>query len=220
MSACNPLVFNNVTVGTFQNIAKAISTKYGFPVVGKSGTQNKYGFTITWNFASAQTTLTVQCLAYPSFLGSSWVNSDIESIAASFGLTVAKTGTAARTVVSVAHTAAPKMFAQSFAQIVPGRTLPAAGAPLPPGACSPLVFNNITISQFQSLAQAVAARYHIMPSGTVGTASSQGFTLAWDFNGTANTLTIQCMAHPAIFPCSLINSDIKAVASSLGLTAA
>ncbi len=220
MSSCNPLVFNNVTVGIFQKVANAISAKYGFPVLGNSGTQSKYGFTISWNFAPAQATLTVQCLAYPPFLGSAWIDSDIQAMAASFGLTVAKTGTVARTAVSVARTAVPRLFARSFAQILPVRTLPAPGAPLPPGACSPLVFNNITISQFQGLAQAIAARYHIMPNGPVGTASSQGFTIAWDFNGTANTLTIQCMAHPAIFACSMINPDIKAVASSLGLTAA
>jgi hypothetical protein len=96
----------------------------------------------------------------------------------------------------------------------------ALGAPPPSDACSPLVFNNITAAKFQSLAQAFNARYGIQPNGPAGTVSGRGFTFSWNFNGAANTLTIQCVAHPNLFGCPLINADIEMVASSLGLTSA
>jgi hypothetical protein len=213
MSACPAIVFSNISAGQFQSLSNAFTAKFGIPISGSGGTQSKGGYTFTWNFNTTKAMLTVQCLAYPSnlpaLLAPGVINDWILNLASTVGL---------RGVVSASAApgapAGPPVFAMAIRQM----TVDTPAAQPPPGACDPVVFSNITVGQFQSLASSFTAKYRIQLNGTAGTQSKDGWTITWNFNAVANTLTVQCLAHPFYLGCPWINSDIQQLAASLGVT--
>ena len=211
MTALPAIVFSNVSAVKFQSLANAVTSHFGIPINGSGGTQSKFGYTITWSFNVTKATLTIQCLAYPNqfIVCPGMINDYIFALAATFGLkgvVSASTAPGAPAVRRVSTTATRQKIVN-----------PTAALP-PPGACLPVEFSNITAVQFQSLAASLNGKYGIQVNGPAGTQSKNGATITWNFNAAANTLTVQCLAHPVFFGCPVINSEIQALAAHLGVT--
>lgn len=75
-------------------------------------------------------------------------------------------------------------------------------------ACAMLSYNNVTPSAWQCGVN-LAKNYGVNITSNTGSASSSGFTIAWNYNPGAQTLQIQCTDSPWIVPCSVINSKIN-----------
>jgi hypothetical protein len=75
------------------------------------------------------------------------------------------------------------------------------------GQCAAQVFTGVSPEKFACV-QAKAAAQGITISGNQGSASKDGITVTWDFEGDSQTLTIQCTAAPFFVSCGTINSTI------------
>lgn len=79
-------------------------------------------------------------------------------------------------------------------------------------ACDPNLFGNIDRPAFNRLIATLAKQYpNIDPSNVADTGqeSGDGYTISWDFNEAAQTLTVQCLDSPWYAPCSAINEAIE-----------
>lgn len=79
MANCNPCNFTNVTDAAFQCLV-AKAAKYGVKIDSDSGTESEKGFKITWNYARAAQTLTIQCTGKPFIFSCKTVNKNINEI--------------------------------------------------------------------------------------------------------------------------------------------
>lgn len=80
-------------------------------------------------------------------------------------------------------------------------------------SCATQSFSNITLDRFNCLVtKAKAAGINI--SGYSGSVSQDGITIAWTFEPTANTLSIQCTSAPFFVPCGTVNSKIHDLVDS------
>lgn len=70
-----------------------------------------------------------------------------------------------------------------------------------------LTYNNVTPAAWQCGVQ-LAASYGVTITTNQGKASAKGFTIAWNYDPSAQTLSLQCTDSPFIVPCSLINNFI------------
>jgi hypothetical protein len=70
-------------------------------------------------------------------------------------------------------------------------------------------YNNVTQAAWTAAKQAVAAKFGMQITADSGSASSEGFTVHWDYHAETQTLTIQCTDSPFWAPCSIINSEIN-----------
>ena len=208
MSVCPAIVFSNVSAGQFQNVANAVTSHFGIPINGSVGTQSQFGYTITWSFNATKATLTIQCLAYPnkSSLSPAFINAYIIVLAEANGI---------RGSASISSAPGAPALPRVSAMVTRQKMV---NVPPPPGACLPVVFSHITAGQFQSFAASLNGKYGIQVNGPAGTQSKNGATITWNFNAAANTLTVQCLAHPIHYSCPLINLEIQALADCLGVT--
>jgi hypothetical protein len=71
----------------------------------------------------------------------------------------------------------------------------------------------VTPAQFDLLSQRASAA-GIALSGTSGSATKDGITLAWTYNAAAQTLMIQCTDAPSFVPSSMIASRIQSLVTS------
>lgn len=74
--------------------------------------------------------------------------------------------------------------------------------------CSAVSFKNVSASAFDCLVKK-AAKYGVTIGSDSGSASSNGFTVRWNYNRSASSLEIQCTDKPFWAPCGTINSTIK-----------
>jgi hypothetical protein len=84
-------------------------------------------------------------------------------------------------------------------------------------SCDPLVFNKVDAGKFACVSKKVTDTVGIAISGPIGTASKGGYTVAWNFNEKAGSLTIQCLDSPFSSPCFAINSKIKGLVAACGV---
>ncbi len=75
-------------------------------------------------------------------------------------------------------------------------------------ACAMLSYNNVTQAAWQCGIEK-AASFGVEITSNTGTATKSGFTIAWNYNPDAQTLTLQCTDSPFFVPCSAINSQIN-----------
>jgi hypothetical protein len=75
--------------------------------------------------------------------------------------------------------------------------------------CAMLTYNNFTQEAWQSVKQAVAAKYSVQITTDAGNASSEGFAVHWNYNSGTKVLSVQCTNSPIFVPCSAINSEIN-----------
>ena len=73
--------------------------------------------------------------------------------------------------------------------------------------CATQIFEDFTQARFDCLVQkAMAAGIAI--AGNDGTASKDSITIRWHFDPAAQTLELQCMAHPFLLSCGDVNGKI------------
>jgi len=75
-------------------------------------------------------------------------------------------------------------------------------------ACAMLSYNNVTPTVWSCGVNA-AAQYGVQITPNIGQATPDGFTIAWNYNPGAETLSIQCTDSPFWAPCGLISSKIN-----------
>jgi hypothetical protein len=73
--------------------------------------------------------------------------------------------------------------------------------------CAAQVFSSVTVEQFGCIV-AKAAASGIKLAGNADEMSRSGFTVNWQFDPAAATLTIQCTEHPFIVSCGTVNDRI------------
>jgi hypothetical protein len=86
MSACAPLVFNNVDAPKFDCVSKAVAAQVGIPISGNAGTQSKSGYTVRWNYNPTQLSLTIQCMDSPFGVPCTMINSKISNLVSACGV--------------------------------------------------------------------------------------------------------------------------------------
>lgn len=74
-------------------------------------------------------------------------------------------------------------------------------------ACAMLTYNNIDSSAW-NCGVAVAAKYGVTISTNYGSATDNGYTVAWNYDPTSQVLQIQCTDSPWAMPCVVINGAI------------
>ncbi len=74
-------------------------------------------------------------------------------------------------------------------------------------ACAMLTYNNVTPAAWQCGVQ-FAADHGVQITSNQGSATVSGFTIAWNYNPSGQTVSLQCTDSPFIVPCSLINNFI------------
>ncbi|MGE7414957.1 hypothetical protein [Methylobacterium tarhaniae] len=70
-----------------------------------------------------------------------------------------------------------------------------------------LTYNNVTPSARQCGVQ-FAAEQGVQITSNQGRATVKGFTTAWNYDPSAQTVSLQCTDSPFIWPCSIINNFI------------
>jgi hypothetical protein len=78
------------------------------------------------------------------------------------------------------------------------------------GICPAQSFRNITPDEWQTLVER-AAQNNIPLGGDSGQSTQQGFTFCWEYDVKLSILTIQCLDHPFLVPCSAIRQYIQAL---------
>lgn len=74
-------------------------------------------------------------------------------------------------------------------------------------ACSMICFNNVTPAVWQAIV-ARASTYGVTINSNNGSATVDGFTVAWNYFPSTQTGNIQCTDSPWYVPCAAINSKI------------
>jgi hypothetical protein len=75
-------------------------------------------------------------------------------------------------------------------------------------ACAMLSYNGVTPTAWQCGIK-TAADYGVAITTNVGSATASGFTIAWNYDPGARTLSIQCTGRPFWAPCSTVNGKIN-----------
>lgn len=75
-------------------------------------------------------------------------------------------------------------------------------------ACAMLSYNNVNPTAWTACVNA-AAQYGVTINTNAGSAVKDGFTIAWNYDANAQTLSVQCTDSPFWAPCSTINSKIN-----------
>ena len=83
-------------------------------------------------------------------------------------------------------------------------------------ACKALNFTGVTPDVWSCIKDAVKSKTGITIDTNTGKASKWGFTVTWDYEPDAETLTIQCVDSPPLPTCSTINGAILSVGRGCG----
>jgi hypothetical protein len=78
-----------------------------------------------------------------------------------------------------------------------------------------LTYDKVTQAAWQSAKQAVAAEFSVQITTDSGNASSNGFTVHWNYDAALQTLSIQCTDSPFWTPCSTINAKINSMVEAV-----
>jgi hypothetical protein len=74
--------------------------------------------------------------------------------------------------------------------------------------CERVVFENITVETWNQLTNRVKNNFGVEIKDYSAQGSKYGYTVYWDYNPAAGTLSVQCVEKPASIECSAINRDI------------
>ncbi len=80
-------------------------------------------------------------------------------------------------------------------------------------ACDKLSFNDITPAVWQR-AIAAAAEYGVAVTANAGDGTARGFTVAWNYEPVAQTVSLQCTDSPFWAPCGVINNKLTEVVNA------
>ena len=81
-------------------------------------------------------------------------------------------------------------------------------------ACPPLTYTSVSPEAWAKVKAAVLADYSVTISSDEGTASGDGFTLSWSYDG-ISALSVTCLDSPWWAACSVINGQIDSLIKPL-----
>ena len=84
-------------------------------------------------------------------------------------------------------------------------------------ACDRLRFGGVDESKWASAKETLSGEYGISIETERGEQTHSGFTLAWVYEPSAQTLEIQCRAKPFLIPCGVVNRRIGSLAQECGI---
>ncbi len=70
--------------------------------------------------------------------------------------------------------------------------------------CEPQVYEGVTETMLHCLSQSIETAFGLALDSDQGTASAMGTTLEWNYDRSAQQLTLTCAAKPMFLPCSSI----------------
>ncbi len=76
--------------------------------------------------------------------------------------------------------------------------------------CPAISLTDVTADKYQALL-ATAQAQGLNLSGEQGSTTYQGMDFTWNYDPSAQSLTIQCTEKPIFIPCSMIESRIRAL---------
>lgn len=76
MAGCAADTFTNVSAAAFDCLV-AKAAKYGVKIDSDSGSSSAMGFTISWNYVRAGSSLTIQCVKKPIIIGCSTIRNQV-----------------------------------------------------------------------------------------------------------------------------------------------
>ena len=79
MGHCPQQLFDNITPDQFAKLCVQAQSS-GIPISGDSGTAEKMGIEVTWNYDPELKRLTIQCTHVPFFVSCNDVNTRISSL--------------------------------------------------------------------------------------------------------------------------------------------
>ncbi len=81
-------------------------------------------------------------------------------------------------------------------------------------ACARQLFEGVTAPAWQAIVRAVKDQTGIEITTDDGSASKEGFCVAWRYAPDKGELMVQCMESPWWVPCGLINSKVHDLVDS------
>jgi hypothetical protein len=87
-------------------------------------------------------------------------------------------------------------------------------------ACDALNFTGVDAEQWAAAKETINRKYGIDIETENGEKSKSGFKLRWAYDPAAQTLEIQCLDKPFVFPCGVVNGQIASLADDAGMTPA
>jgi hypothetical protein len=87
-------------------------------------------------------------------------------------------------------------------------------------ACDALNFTGVDAERWAAAKETINGKYGIDIETENGEKSRSGFKLRWDYDPVAQTLEIQCLDKPFVFPCGVVNGQIASLADDAGMTPA
>jgi hypothetical protein len=75
-------------------------------------------------------------------------------------------------------------------------------------ACTMLNYNDVTLTAWQNGIK-IAATYGVTVAADAGSATVSGFTVAWNYDPAAKSLSVQCTGKPIWVPCWLVNGKLN-----------
>jgi hypothetical protein len=87
-------------------------------------------------------------------------------------------------------------------------------------ACDRLTYSGVDAAKWARVKDVVGRSYGVHIESDRGEASKGGFALRWNYEGSDQTLQIQCVTKPFLVPCGVVNKRINDAAQSAGITGA
>jgi hypothetical protein len=84
-------------------------------------------------------------------------------------------------------------------------------------ACNAQNFNAVDSNKWSCMKNRVRDKFGITINTDSGTAGQGDFTVAWNYNSIAQTLSVQCTRSPSSATCSVINDQVQRIARSCGV---
>ncbi|HEY7631398.1 MAG TPA: hypothetical protein VH817_11880 [Thermoleophilaceae bacterium] len=85
-------------------------------------------------------------------------------------------------------------------------------------ACDALRYSGVDAEKWAAARETISGKYGMHIESEHGEESKSGFKLRWAYDPAAQTLEIQCLAKPFVFPCGVVNHQIASLAGDAGLT--
>jgi hypothetical protein len=87
-------------------------------------------------------------------------------------------------------------------------------------ACDALRFSGVDAEKWAAAKETISGKYGMAIDSEKGEQSKSGFKLRWAYDRDAQTLEIQCLDKPFVFPCGVVNGQINSLAQQAGIAPA
>ena len=84
-------------------------------------------------------------------------------------------------------------------------------------ACDELTYSGVDAAKWALAKETISREYGMHIESERGEEAKSGFTLAWTYDPSAETLVIRCREKPFLIPCGVVNNRINALAAQCGV---